>query len=131
MDLIYGRGYVYAIQYHIIWCVKYRRKVLTPEIGDFLLSVLRHYASENGFAIEEAEYMEDYIHLLISATPQTYIPDIMRGMKGVSARYLFKQFPELKDKLWGGHLWNPSYFVATVSEQTETQIRHYIQSQKE
>ncbi len=55
----------------------------------------------------------------------------MKGMKGVSARKLFKQFPWIKDKLWGGHLWNPSYFVATVSDQTETQIRDYIRSQKE
>ena len=55
---------------------------------------------------------------------------MMKALKGVSARLLFKEFPELKRKLWGGHLWNPSYFVATVSEQTEAQIRAYIQKQK-
>ncbi|HCU8684658.1 TPA: transposase, partial [Enterococcus faecium] len=50
--------------------------------------------------------------------------------KGASARLLFKKHPELKQLLWGGHLWNPSYFVATVSENTEEQIRKYIQNQK-
>ena len=56
---------------------------------------------------------------------------IAKVLKGVSARLLFKQYPELKKQLWGGHLWNPSYFVATVSENTEEQIRNYINSQKE
>ncbi len=53
-----------------------------------------------------------------------------KALKGVSARLLLKQYPELKKQLWGGHLWNPSYFLATVSENTEEQIRKYINSQK-
>jgi len=131
MEVKYGRGYVYAIQYHIVWCVKYRRKVIFPEVGEYLFSVLREYAADNGFSIEEYEFMKDHVHLLVSSTPQLCITDMMRGMKGVSARRLFQRFPELKGKLWGGHMWNPSYFVATVSEQTESQIRGYIRSQKE
>jgi len=58
----------------------------------------------------------DHIHLLIDCSPQHYIPDMIKALKGVSARLLLKEFPELKQKLWGGHLWNPSYFVATVSQ---------------
>ena len=54
----------------------------------------------------------------------------MKALKGVSARLLFKEFPQLKEKLGGGNLWNPSYFVATVSEHTEAQIKQYIQNQK-
>jgi len=73
----------------------------------------------------------DHIHLLIDCSPQHYIPDMIKALKGVSARLLLKEFPELKQKLWGGHLWNPSYFVATVSENTEEQIKEYINSQKE
>jgi putative transposase len=56
---------------------------------------------------------------------------MIKALKGVSARLLLKEFPELKEKLWGGHLWNPSYFIATVSENTEEQIKQYILSQKE
>ena len=59
-----------------------------------------------------------------------YIPSVVKAFKGVSARLLFKMHPKLKHTLWGGHLWNPSYFVATVSENTEEQIRQYIHSQK-
>ena len=56
---------------------------------------------------------------------------MIKALKGVSARLIMKEFgEELKRKLWSGHLWNPSYFVATVSENTEEQIRKYIQNQK-
>jgi len=61
----------------------------------------------------------DYVYLLIDCKPQHYIPNVVKALKGVSARLLFKKHPELKKRLWGGHLWNPSYFVATVSENTE------------
>ncbi len=131
MEPIKGRCCVYALEYHIVWCVKYRRKVLTPAVEAALIDILNAYAKDNGFTITEANADLDHIHLLIQASPVTYIPDIMKGMKGVSARLLFKQFPELKEQLWGGHLWNPSYFIATVSANTEQQVRHYIQSQKE
>ena len=127
----YGRGYVYSIQYHIVWCVKYRRKILTDKIEQRLVEILQKIAAENGFVIQEINGDLDHIHLLIECSPQHYIPDMIKALKGVSARLLFKQYPELKKQLWGGHLWNPSYFVATVSENTEEQIRNYIHSRKE
>ena len=87
-NINFGRGYMYLIQYHIVWCVKW-------------------------------------------CSPQHFIPNILKIFKGISARKLFLKHPEIKNKLWGGHLWNPSYFVATVSENTEEQIKRYIQTQKE
>ena len=132
MKLTYGRGYVYSIQYHIVWCVKYRRKVLVGDIEKSLYELLNKIAKENDFQIIECNGEADYIHLLIDCSPQHYIPDMLKALKGVSARLLMKQYgDELKSKLWGGHLWNPSYYIATVSENTESQIRQYIQNQKE
>lgn len=70
--------------------------------------------------------------MLIECSPQHYIPDMIKALKSVSARLLMKEFgKELKKKLWGGHLWNPSYFVATVSENIEEQMRKYIKKQQE
>lgn len=127
-----GRGYVYSIQYHIVWCVKYRHNVLTNEIENRLKEILNKIAEGNGFTIILMNGDLDHIHLLIECTPQHYIPDIMKALKGVSARLLMKEYETtLKKKLRGGHLWNPSYFIATVSENTEEQIRNYIKSQKE
>lgn len=132
MDILIGRGYVYGLEYHIVWCTKYRRKVLTGRIEERLHQILNEYATTNGFSIIEINGKPDHIHLLISATPQVYIPSILKGMKGVSARFLFNEFgEELKTKLYGGHLWNPSYFVQTVSDNVEENVRNYIRSQKE
>ena len=130
-QLYTGRGYVYSIQYHLVWCVKYRHKVLSPDIDERLKELLYKIPLDNKFAIKEIETDLDHVHLLIECSPQHYIPDMLKALKGVSARLLMKEFGVvLKKKLWGGHLWNPSYFVATVSENTESQIREYIQNQK-
>ena len=132
MKVTYGRGYVYSLQYHIVWCVKYRRKILTPDVEVSLMAIIYKIAKDNDFEILEANTDKDHVHLLISCSPQHYIPSIIKALKGVSARLLMKEHRDsLKQKLWGGHLWNPSYFVATVSENTEAQIREYIERQKE
>lgn len=129
-EIYYGRGYVYSIQYHIVWCVKYRHAVLIDEVDESVKEILQEIALEHNFTIKEMESDKDHVHLLIECKPQHYIPNIVKALKGVSARRLFKKHPELKCELWGGHLWNPSYFVSTVSEQTEEQIKDYILSQK-
>ncbi len=129
MKITHGRGYVYSIQYHIVWCVKYRHGILNPTIEKRLIEILNIIAKCEGFQILEVNTDKDHIHLLINCSPQYYIPDIIKQLKGVSSRMLMKEFGEiLKRKLWGGHLWNPSYFVATVSENTEEQIRKYIKN---
>jgi len=130
-EIHYGRGYVYSIQYHIVWCVKYRHKILKNNIDTRLKEILHQIAIDNNFTIILMESDLDYIHLLIECTPQHYIPNIMKALKGVSARLLMKEYGHiLKQGLWGGHLWNPSYFIATVSENTESQIKEYISKQK-
>lgn len=127
-----GRGYVYSLQYHIVWCTKYRRKVLTEEVSESLLKILNKIAKDNRFEILEANIAEDHVHLLVNCIPQNYIPDMLKALKGVSARLVMKEFgEELQKKLWGGHLWNPSYYIATVSDGTEEQIAEYIQRQRE
>ena len=132
MSVNHGRGYVYSIQYHLVWCVKYRRKILTIEIEKDLIEILNKIARDNNFEILECNGDLDHIHLLINCSPQHYIPDMIKALKGVSARLLMKKYGEyINEMLWGGHLWNPSYFIATVSENTERQIREYIQNQKE
>lgn len=130
-DVQNGRGYVYSIQYHIVWCVKYRHTIIDGDIERTLKELIYKIAEDNNFSIEEMETDLDHIHLLVSCNPQHYIPDIIKALKGVSGRLLLKQYPKLKEKLWGGHIWNPSYFIATVGTNTERQIRNYIKSQKE
>ncbi len=130
-EIQHGRGYVYSIKYHIVWCTKYRCKILNNEVMHSLISILNTIVTENNFTIEEVNGLADHIHLLVKCTPQHYIPSMVKALKGVSARLLLKQHPELKTQLYRGHLWNPSYFVATVGEVNEELIRNYITSQTE
>jgi len=126
-----GRGYVYSIQYHVVWCVKYRHKILSGDIETDLLYILQRVADDNGFVITELNTDEDHVHLLLDCKPQHYIPNMIKALKGVSGRFLMQKHGDgLRSKLWGGHIWNPSYFIATVSENTEAQVREYIRNQE-
>ena len=130
-DLTYGRGYVYSLQYHIVWCTKYRKQILQNGIDGEVKSMLEEIADEYSFRILAMEVKPDYIHLLLDCKPQFRISDMVKIMKGNTARWLFLKHPELKQSLWGGHLWNPSYCAVTVSGRSREQVTHYINSQKE
>lgn len=112
--LSYGRGYVYSLQYHLVWCTKYRKKVLKDGIDAECKEMLCDLAEEYKFQILAMEVMPDHIHLLVDCRPQFYISDMIKIMKGNIARQMFLAHSELKKELWGGHLWNPSYCAVTV-----------------
>jgi putative transposase len=131
MEITKGRGYVYSLRYHIVFCTKYRHKIITGSFETWLKEAFENIAESNGFKIVTMEVMPDHVHLLVDCTPQHYIPNIIKALKGNSARFAFKEFPGIKTKLWGGHLWNPSYFVCSISDVTEQVIINYINSQKE
>jgi putative transposase len=130
-ELTYGRGYVYSLQYHLVWCTKYRKKVLWDGIDMECREMLNALAEEYRFRITAMEVMPDHIHLLVDCRPQFYIPDMVKIMKGNLARLLFIRHPELKKVLWGGHLWNPSYCAVTVSDRSREQVERYILTQKD
>lgn len=131
MELKRNRNSVYQIGYHLVWCTKYRRQVLTGQIAADLRALLLKIAQDGEYEIKTLEIMPDHVHLFVTATPNHLIADMVKGLKGVSARFLFKQHPEIKQQLYGGHLWNPSYYVGTVGHISEDTVRRYIESQKE
>lgn len=131
MSVNKGRGYVYYLRYHIVFCTKYRHKIICGPVEDRLKEMFQSLAKFHKFEIVTMEVMPDHVHLLVDCTPQHYIPNILKALKGNTARFLFKEFPGLKKKLWGGHFWNPSYFVASVGENTEAAVKKYIESHKE
>jgi putative transposase len=93
MSTIYhGEGYVYAIQYHLVWCVKYRKSILNGEVETWLKDELRQIAKDNNAIIDELECNEDHIHMLFECSPQCELP--------------------------------------SASDNTESQIKEYIQNQK-
>jgi putative transposase len=119
---------VYNCQYHVIWCVKYRRKVLVDEVEVRLKEVLRQVSIDVRCEIQEMETDRDHVHLLISCDPQFGIHQVVKRMKGRSSRVLRDEFPFLRSRL--PTLWTNSYFVATVGGAPLAVIKQYIQDQK-
>jgi putative transposase len=129
-DVTHGRGYIYSLQYHIVWVTKYRKSIFTGEIESDVKEYLTETLNSLDMSILAMEVMPNHIHLLVDCKPQLRLSDAIKILKGNTARWLFLKHPELKKQLWGGHLWNPSYFVATVSDRTLDQVKHYLDSQK-
>ena len=130
-NYIHARTCVYNVHYHIVWCVKYRRKVLTPEIETSLQELLKAVGEENSFSVDQCEVGEaDHVHCFVSAPPKLSITFIFKHLKGVSGLRLFREYPELRQSLWHGQLWNGSYFVETIGSTSEENVRRYIDRQK-
>lgn len=129
-DVTHGRGYVYSLQYHIVWVTKYRKPIFIGDIKIDMKNYLLYTLKSLDMNVIAMEIMSDHIHLLVNCKPQLRLSDAIKILKGNTARWLFLKYPEIKKQLWGGHLWNPSYFLATVSDRTLEQIEHYINNQK-
>lgn len=94
---IHARTCVYNINYHIVWCVKYRRKVLTPKICDRLYNLVQEIADKKGFTVAECKVGEgDHVHCFVSAPPKISVTQIVKYLKGISGNTLLKEFPELR-----------------------------------
>lgn len=129
-DLKHARTCVYNVNYHIVWSVKYRRKVLTKPIESYLKTLFQEIAKEKGFEVVIMEVAEqDHIHVLASAHPKVAPSYIVKMLKGISGRKLFLQFPEIKQKLWKGRLWNSCSYIETVGSISEDVIKKYIAKQ--
>jgi putative transposase len=121
---------VYNINYHFVWSTKYRRRVLAPPVEEVLKSTITDLCEEHGYELIAMEVMPDHVHIFLSAPPKVAPAVIAKVLKGASARTLFTRHPELKKKLWGGHLWNPSYYVGTAGDVSKETVRKYIELQK-
>ena len=127
-----GRGYVYDLYFHIIWCVKYRKKILVGNVSDDFIKIITKICNDNNYELVEINTDEDYVHILVGLSPQDSIPIVMKTLKGVSARLLnAKHKEEISKVLYGGHIWSPSYYIATTSDNLKENIIKYIQSQSE
>jgi putative transposase len=124
-----GNHSVYNIQFHYVACVKYRRKLLTGNIPHRLKAINLDVAKSFEVKIIEQETALDHIHILFSGKPHTLYSKFINSMKSVSARLIFRDFPEVKQSLRDGHFWSPSYFLASTGEVTLEDLRRYVENQ--
>lgn len=126
-----ARTCVYNINYHVVWSVKYRRKVITQEIETYMKDLFIEIGKEKEFEVVIMEVGEnDHVHVFVSAHPKVAPSYIVKMLKGISARKLFMEFPELKKVLWKNHLWNSSFYIETIGSISEDVIKKYIGNQK-
>lgn len=123
-----NRNVFYSCHYHVVWCPKYRRKVLIGPIGPRLKDIIGQVCQEHQAEVEELEILPDHVHLLVSVDPQFGIHRHVKLIKGRSSRLLRQQFPALKRKL--PSLWTNSYFVGTTGGAPLSIINQYIEQQK-
>ena len=129
-NLIHYSTSVCNINYHVVWSVKYRRKILTAEIEAYLKELIQQIADEKGFTVQLFECGEcDHVHCFVTAPPKLSVTTIVKYLKGITGRKLFERFPEIRSKLWKGELWNHSYYCETIGSVSEENIRRYIERQ--
>ena len=122
---------VYNINYHLVWCPKYRQPILKEnEVKEFLTDQIHTIADAKGYRVIALEVMPDHLHLFISTSPFDSPTSIVKVFKGVTALRLFKKFPKLRNKYWRGKLWSPSYYVGTAGHVSTETIQRYIEEQR-
>ena len=114
--------------YHVVWCTKYRRKLLTAPVELRLKEIAAQVAEETHCRIVEMEADQDHFHMLVECDPQFGIHRFVKAVKGRSSRLLRQEFPPLKSRV--PTLWTNSYFVATVGGAPLSIIKQYIENQK-
>ena len=124
----YNSHCVFNIGYHIIWCPKYRRKVLINGVDIRLKEILVKRAVAIGVSIEKMEIMPDHVHLFVKAVPTLAVHFIVNQLKGYSSYILREEFPWLKSRL--PTLWTRSYYCETIGHISENTIIRYIEDQK-
>lgn len=119
---------IYSCQYHVIFCTKYRRKVLTEKISSKLKTLIIEKQKEYDYKIIELEVMPDHVHLLIDVNPKIGIYSVISKIKGYTSSQLRKTFPELKSRL--PCLWSGSKFISTCGTVSLETVKRYIEEQK-
>ena len=119
----------YICRYHVVFCPKYRRKVLVNGIDERLKTIIMDIIEKWGQELIEMEVMPDHVHLLVGCDPQFGIHRLIKYIKGTSSRYLRQEFPSLKHRL--PSLWTNNYFVATVGGVTLETLKRYVETQKD
>lgn len=114
----------------MVWSVKYRKRIISSDIESFLKEIVKQIAIDKGFTVHLFEAGDgNHIHCFVSAPPKLSVTAIAKYLKGITGRKLFEKYPQLKNELWNGELWNHSYYVETIGSVSEENIRRYIENQ--
>ena len=120
----------FDLKYHFVWIPKYRKAILSGEVGVRLRYLVREICRTLEIEILEGSVSSDHVHVLLSCPPNLSPSKIMQAIKGKTSRKLLQEFKHLQKHYWGRHLWARGYFVATSGNVTDEVIREYIRQQE-
>ena len=130
-DIRTGRHCVFNLHVHLVFVTKYRRGVFTKAILEDMRPVMASVCRDFEAELVEFDGEDDHVHLLVNYPPKVAISTLVNSLKGVSSRLIRqKNDPEIRQKLWGGHLWSPSYFAGSCGGAPLSMIQQYIESQR-
>ena len=127
MEYREGSHTKYKIEYHFVWATKYRYHVLVGDVALRVRELVRQTCEQFEIRIIRGVVSKDHVHVLVSAPPTLAPAEIMRRVKGRTARKLFEEYPRLKKRYWGRHLWARGYFCVTAGELTKQMIETYLE----
>ena len=131
-DLRRGRTCVFLMHVHLVFVTKYRRKVFTKQVLDELRVIFTNVCVDFEACLAEFEGEGDHVHLLVEYPPKVSISKLVNSLKGVSSRLIRKkEYPSIRNALWGGNLWSPSYFAGACGGAPLVVVRQYIEQQAE
>lgn len=126
-----GRHVVFNLHVHLVFVTKYRRHVFTKTILDDLHNIFESVCNDFEAQLVEFDGEHDHVHLLVNYPPKVSVSKLVNSLKGVSSRMIRKKnYPSIREKLWGDALWSPSYFAGSCGGAPISIIRQYIEQQK-
>jgi putative transposase len=127
MEYQTGSHTKYNIEYHFVWSTKYRYQVLTGDVKIRVRKLVQETCEALKVKILKGAVSVDHIHILVSCPPSVSPADLMRRVKGRSARILMEEFGSLRKRYWGRHLWSRGYFCVSVGQMNEASIKEYLE----
>ena len=124
-----GAHTVTDLKYHLVWVTKYRYPILRGEIAEQVRDIIRQICMSRDITILQGHVSRDHVHLFVSAGPNLSVSKMMQYIKGKSSRMLQQEYPSLRKRYWGQHLWARGYFCASSGAVTEEMIKAYIEQQ--
>ncbi len=129
-ELIRKKHHVSVLLYHLVCPTKYRKAVVTSEVDEKLKEICEEISLRYEIEFLEIGCDSDHVHFLVQSVP-TYSPTkIVRTIKSITAKEIFRQMPEVKKQLWGGEFWSDGYYISTVgAHNSEEAVKQYVRNQ--
>ena len=131
MEYRKGSHSTYDLKYHIVFCTKYRYRVITGQIASRTREIIREVSAANYIDIVSGGMSPDHVDLLLSMPASMPVSKALQYIKGKSSRKLLQEFEVLRKRYWGQHLWARGYFAVTVGNVNSEEVQRYIEEQEQ